>query len=84
MPFFKVKCVSGYYKQKAYPPNSCGSSSVNTAKVTLIPVNISVVNAAPIAKPSDKLCIASPSNSDHATVLIPPSVSIWECPCEWL
>ena len=53
-------------------PNSCGNSSHITASDTLIPVNVFSVNAAPIERPSTKLCIASPINSIHATVATPP------------
>ena len=54
----------------AKSPNSCGNSSHNTAALTLIPVKILSVKAAPIERPSIKLCTPSPKMIIHATVAI--------------
>ena len=52
----------------AKSPNSCGNSSQSTAALTLIPATILSEKAAPIDKPSIKLCTPSPKIIIHATV----------------
>ena len=79
------------YQQFAFPiayifvggiiPSSWGSSWHNTARAVAKPATLSPLNAAPIAKPSVRLCMPSPMITIHVTE---PKVSLCWCTLSWL
>ena len=55
-------------RRTAKSPSSWGNSSQSTARETLIPVRMDSEKAAPMERPSMKLCTPSPKMIIHATV----------------
>ena len=58
-------------------PSSCGNSSIMTASEMLTPFKTVSVNAAPIERPSIKLCKPSPKIIIHATGATELKLSKW-------